>query len=286
MYSPEPLRGLPDDGLYLPVIKLHSLDKYRAHNHNVQIFSTAMKGKWPQRAYVGLYSGAGRARIQETGEIVETAAMAVFRLPDPFTHHVFVDQDERCTSALAQRIRALPGSHAPVILTGDVNALVAEIRGALPTYSRDRGLLSYCFVDPFAADLKFATIRALGQLKMDFLILLMLGFDARVNFRTYLEDEPNTRIAELIDAPNWREEWRRESSTRRSRVIPFLMRKFDEAMVRIGYQSVASDQSLSVKVHRMGVLLYQLVFYSKHPLGQAFWEHTRSGIKTQIEIEF
>ncbi len=286
MFSPEPLRGLADDGLFLPTIKLHSLDKYRVHNHNVQIFSTAMRDKWPQRAYIGLYSGAGRARIEETGEIVETTASAVFRLPDPFTHYVFVDQDSQCTSALSKRIKALPGNYAPVILTGDVNALLPRIRAALPPFSRKRGLLSYCFVDPFAADLRFATFRELGQLRVDFLIVLMLGWDARVNFRAYLEDETNTRIAELIDAPEWREEWLREASARRSRVIPFLMRKFDEAMVRIGYQSASSADAFSVKVHQKGVLIYQLVYYSKHPLGKEFWDHTRSGITPQIEIPF
>ena len=200
MYSPEPLRNLPDDGLFLPSIKLHS--------------------------------------------------------------------------------------HKPVILTGDVNVLAPKIRAALPSFSRKRGLLSYCFVDPFAADLKFTTIKELGTLRMDFLILLMLGFDARVNFRTYLQDESNTRIAELIDAPNWRAEWRGKSATRRLRVIPFLMKKFDEAMVRLGYQSASSDEALSVRVHNKGVLIYQLVFYSKHPLGQAFWGETRSGIRSQFDLPF
>lgn len=284
MFDPAPLRNLPDDGLYLPSIKRHSLEKYRAHNHNVSMFATAMKSRWPQRAYIGLYSGAGRARLEDSGEIVETTATAVFRLPDPFTHYVFVDQDEQCTSALARRVSALPGDHHPTILTGDVNALLPEIRAALPRYSRDRGLLSYCFVDPFAANLKFATIRELGRLRMDFLIVLMLGWDARVNFRAYLEDESDTRIAELIDAPDWREEWRREVAARRSKVIPFLMRKFDQAMVRIDYRSASSDDALSVRVHNKGVLIYQLVFYSKHLLGREFWDHTRSGVRPQIEL--
>ena len=280
------MRDLEDDGLFLPLIKRHSLDKYRAHNHNVQIFATAMRHKWPQRAYLGLYSGAGRARIEETGEIVETTATAVFRIPDQFTHYIFVDRDRQCTSALAQRIRAIHGEQNSVILTGDVNNLLPQVRGALPSFSRERGLLSYCFVDPFAADLKFSTIRELGSLKMDFLILLMLGLDARVNFRAYLQDPTNTRIAELIDAPNWREEWHRESALGRPSVIRFIMRKFDEAMVRIGYRSAPTEDALPVKVHNKGVLIYQLVFYSKHPLGQAFWDKTRSGIRRQMELPF
>jgi hypothetical protein len=78
------LRGLEDDGLYTPSVKRHSLRKIEVHNYYVSLFSTAMKTKWPQRAYLGLYSGAGRARVAETDEIVETTVMSAFRVRDPF----------------------------------------------------------------------------------------------------------------------------------------------------------------------------------------------------------
>jgi three-Cys-motif partner protein len=243
-----------------------------------------MKSQWPQRAYVGLYSGAGRARLEETDEIVETTAMSIFRLPDPFTHHIFVDNDARCTEALTERIRSLLGERNVTVFTGDVNILVSNVREALPAFSSSKGLLSYCFVDPFAANLKFETLRSLGQLRMDFLILLMLGLDARLNFKTYLEDERDTRIAELVDSPNWRDEWRRESKAGRPNVVHFLMGKFDVAMTRIGYRSAPPDHALSVKVRNKGVLIYQLVFYSKNELGQKFWKQTRTGIKPQLDL--
>lgn len=86
-------------------------------------------------------------------EVVETTAMSACRLPDPFTKYIFVDHDERCTEALTARI-----------------------------VTREQGLISFAFVDPFAANLKFQTIRALSSYKIDFLILLMLGRDARTNF--------------------------------------------------------------------------------------------------------
>jgi hypothetical protein len=75
---------LEDDGLYTPSVKRHSLRKIELHNYYVSLFSTAMKNQWPQRAYLGLYSGAGRARVAETDEIVETTVMSAFRVRDPF----------------------------------------------------------------------------------------------------------------------------------------------------------------------------------------------------------
>lgn len=103
----EYLSGLADDGLHTPSIKLHSVEKIRVHNYYVSLFTTAMKDHWPQRAYLGLYSGPGRALVEPTGEVIETTAMSAFRPRFPFTKYIFVDNDERCIEALSGRIDAL-----------------------------------------------------------------------------------------------------------------------------------------------------------------------------------
>jgi three-Cys-motif partner protein len=242
-----------------------------------------MKAKWPQRAYIGLFSGAGRARVKETAEIVETTAMSVFRLPDPFTKYIFVDSEAQCTSALRHRIDALPSSHDVTILHGDANEIVDDIGHALPPFNYGNGLLSFCFVDPFSAELKFSTIAALGRLRMDFLILLMLGFDARLNFRRYFEDETSTRIADLVDCPTWRADF---ANAKDRNVVRFLLRKFDEAMIRIGYRTSPPSHYHTVNVRGKGVMQYMLAFYSKHQKGQAFWEKSLTGLSPQIGLPF
>lgn len=276
------LRNLSDDGLYLPNIKPHSLEKIRRHNYYARIFASGMKKKWPQLAYVGLYSGAGRARLETTGEVIETTAMAALRLPDQFTKYIFVDNDPRCTDALRQRVATLPRPADVSILPGNVHEVVPLVGDALPRFRPGHGLLSFCFVDPFAADLKFETLQALSTFRMDFLILLMLGWDARVNFRRYFDDPASTRIADLIDCPNWREEYGRDPD---KHVIRFLLRKFDEAMVRIGYLPASEDHYHRVTALGKGVLQYILVLYSKHPLGQQFWKETLSGAEPQLRFE-
>ena len=100
-------RALEDDGLYTPTVKEHSRRKIRLHDYYVSLFSTGMKKKWPQRAYLGLYSGAGRACVAETGEIVPTTALSAVQIRDPFTKYIFVDDDRRCIEALEARIGGL-----------------------------------------------------------------------------------------------------------------------------------------------------------------------------------
>ncbi len=276
------LRGLQDDGLYLPTIKEHSLEKMARHDYYANLFSTGTKRSWHQRAYLGLYSGAGRARIESTGEIVETTAMSVLRLKTPFTKYIFVDEDQDCTEALNVRMQSLSTVFDISLLTGDVNELIPQIRAALPRYSRIKRLLTFCFVDPFAANLKFETVRALAGFRMDFLILLMLGRDARANFRQYFENESNSRIADLIDCPDWRTQYRRAEN---KKIVPFLLTKFDEAMQRIGYKGASQSHYHEVNVTGKGVMQYILVLYSKHELGQKYWSAALTGSTPQLGFD-
>lgn len=271
-------RDLIDDGLFTPEIKTHSVEKIVRHDYYAHLFAEGMKNKWPQRAYLGLYSGSGRGQLP-SGEIVETTAMGALR--EPFTHYIFVDNDERCIEALRARAAPISAGRPIALIQKDVNEAVPKIQQAMPTYSRERGLLSLCFVDPFDASLEHATLADLAKrFRMDFLILLALSMDARRNFRKYYEDPTDNRIARLIDAPNWREEKKRTNEP----VISFLVRKFNEAMVRIGYEPAQPLHHHPVKVTRMGVLLYYLVLYSKSKRGQEFWEKTLGATDPQTSL--
>jgi three-Cys-motif partner protein len=280
------LESLAADGLLAPDIKSHSVEMGRLHNYYARLFSSSMKEKWPQRAYLGLYSGPGRARVQPDGQIIETTAMSVFRLPDPFTKYIFVDSDADVINALRSRVTALPVEYDVTYITSDVAAALPEIELAMPRYSPKQGLLSFCFVDPFAADLDFSLIKALGsRYRMDFLILLMLGRDIRTNFEKYYNDPADGRIAALIDDPNWRADWdgRQEPL---DNLISFLLSKFDNAMTRLGYNAAKPEDAHPVRVWGKGVFMYSLVFYSKSKLGQQFWRATRAGVNPQLGFGF
>ena len=284
--GPELARQLEDDGLYTPSIKEHSLRKIRLHNYYVRLFSTSMKNKWLQRAYLGLYSGAGRARVAETGEIVATTAISALALPDAFTKYIFVDNNPECIAALKARTRALGTDRDVSFIKKDVSEAVPAIIKKMPSFSKDRGLLSFCFADPFSAELDFSVLKQLAsRYKMDFLVLLMLGRDVRTNFRRYLEDENDTRIAKLIDNEDWRDEWS-VGGYQSNNVVRFMLEKFDEAMQGIGYRAARPDDAHPIRLleKNKNVLLYYLVLYSKHPLAQTFWNATRFGTDEQLPL--
>jgi three-Cys-motif partner protein len=276
-------QSLPHDGLHLPTIKRHSLDKLGKHDYYATMFANCSKNKWPQRAYIGLCCGAGRAKVEGTGQIVETAAMSALRLP--FTHYIFVDNDLKCLDALEERAKTL-GSTADIkYIHGDVNNCVARVMSELPQTGRGLpGLLSLCFADPFSANLKFATIRRLSRFKMDFLILLALAHDIRRNLPLYREPG-NTIIEHLIDCPTWRAEFA-QFDARGKKIEQFILEKYGEAMKRLRYLRDDLTEHHPVKVTGKGVRLYYLVFFSRHPLGKKLWKAALDGTTAQTELDF
>jgi three-Cys-motif partner protein len=274
-----------EDGLYRPEIKRHSLEKIRRHNFYAALFSKAMHRRWRHRVYIGLYAGAGRALVQPGGELVETSALAVLRQEYPFTRYIFVDSDARCIEALKARIAALGSDFDVTLIAKPVNDAVPDIVRAMPRYDpmRGEGMLALCFVDPFRVDLDFDVIRQLSRYKIDFLVMLPLGYDVRRNLRRYLEDEGEDKLGALIDAPDWREQWRTAKRPDRQ-FIRFVMEKFDEAMERLDFRRREMKDTISVKVTGMGVYLYSLALYTRHELGEQFWKTTIAGTEPQYDM--
>ncbi len=89
----------------------------------------------------------------------------------------------------------------------------------------------------------------------------MLGQDVRTNFKQYYEDQSNTRVADLLDLPNWREEYRGSGTN----IVRFVLAKFNDAMAGLGYKPARDDLVHQVKIARKNVFLYSLVLYSFHP---------------------
>lgn len=275
---------MEEDGLYRPEIKAHSLEKIRRHNYYAALFAGAMRRKWKHRVYIGLYAGAGRALVQPSGELVETSALAVLRLP--FTQYIFVDSDPRCARALRARVDALDRASDVTLIEHDVNSCIPAVVRALPRFSASpgEGMIALCFVDPFRIDLDFRVLRELSRFKIDFLVMLPFGYDLRRNVRRYLDADEDDRVAALVDAPEWREEWTTSGLADRH-FVRFVLHKFDQAMERLGFLPRKWGDTVPVKVSGMGVYLYSLALYTRHELGAKFWKTTVAGAEPQYGLD-
>jgi three-Cys-motif partner protein len=246
-----------------------SQQKHLRLYHYLSIFGTGIRDRFPSRVYVDLYSGAGKARVRETGELVLGSPLLALSIRDPFSKYILCEEDERLADALRERCRREhPGADVSV-LTGDAAALVPAILRELPA---DRGSLSFCFVDPYDLGFDFSTIARLAAgRRMDFLFLLASQMDGQRNLSNYLRVE-NRKIERLLDDPGWRDRWR-EAEAAGAGIQWFLVERFTEAMAAIGYARPEPGDFYRVESER-GVPLYYLAFYSRHPLGYKFWRES------------
>ena len=100
MSTTDDIPAVSDDGLPAPEVGQWSLEKYQLVKIYATIFARSMKHKWQHRIYIDLFAGAGRSTIRDTDLTVESSPMIALRVPDPFTHHIFCEQDDIRIAAL------------------------------------------------------------------------------------------------------------------------------------------------------------------------------------------
>ncbi|MBK7672981.1 MAG: three-Cys-motif partner protein TcmP [bacterium] len=206
MSTTDDIPAVPDDGLPAPEVGQWSLEKYRLVKIYAAIFARSMKHKWQHRIYIDLFAGAGRSTIRDTGVIVESSPMIALRIPDPFTHHIFCEQDDTRIAALETRVRRDFPSAPATFIHGDVNACHGAILDALATARGQSTALAFCFADPFSfANLHFDTIRSLSHAYMDFLILIPVGMEGQRFIDVYHQKDPGSApLDTFMGTDTWR----------------------------------------------------------------------------------
>jgi three-Cys-motif partner protein len=248
-----------------------------------QLFATGMKNSWDERVYIDLFSGSGYSRIRSTGEILIGSPLLALQIPDRFDRYIFCDAHHEYLQVLQRRVeRIAPGVQAHY-LPGDVNLIIDSVRDCIPRGSRAHRVLSFCFVDPFSVNFRFANVRRLGEDRyVDFLILLALGMDANLNLPTYLESE-HSRIEEFVDNSNWRAEWR-VAEERGERFIPFLARQYSRAMQALKYLPATLEQMYPVRSDQRNLPLYYLAFFSRNRRGYDYWREVLKYADPQMHL--
>ena len=279
----DPLIQVKDDGLFIPEVRLWSLEKYKLVGSYCDIFSTGMKNLWEQRIYIDLFAGAGFSKIIETGKIYKSSALIAMSLPNPFTKYILCEQDSERYEALKVRIERDYSHLNYEILNCDSNLNVEQIIAAIPKYNKGNKLLSFCFVDPFSLDLNFSTIRRLSDNFMDFLILQALHMDANRNFDKYIKEE-NLRIANYLGKDNWREVFEEDGCLYRKDFVKFLADQYQYQMATLGCLPAKNMHHVHSTEKRLP--LYYLSFYSRHKRGEEFFQKIQNRVQPQLTFNF
>ncbi len=279
----EPVIETIDDGLKCADVRSWAEQKYRLLGMYADIFTQGMRHKWSNLVYIDLYSGCGFSKIKNSNRILYGSPLIALSLPVPFSHYIFCDSDKENIEALRSRVNRLFPDKQVQFVVGDCNEKIHEIKSYIPSFSKENTVLSFCFVDPFSLDLKFATIRQLGDLAMDFLILLAFHMDANRNYKTYLKDG-NTKIEEFLDNPNWRRDFAESKIDSNELFVQFLARQYSQNMVGLKYLS--PKELHPIRSDDKNLPLYHLGFFSKHARGQDFWNEIKKYAVSQLGLGF
>lgn len=248
------------DGLPALVVGAWAREKQFYVRRAADIFSTGMKSKWPSRCFIDVFSGPGRCVIEDTDDELDGSPIQALTLHQPFSHYVFNDMDPDKTQALEKRVTAMGVEADVTFITLDCNEAVAEIRAAVPSNA-----LSLAFIDGWNWEMRFESLDKLtAGLHMDLLINVPVPFMKR-NWR---HDLP--ALDAFLGGNGYRADFELAMERDRRAATRIILDYYGDNLRAIGYEHTSDDRA--VVTTSRNVKLYQLVYASRHPLGESFWE--------------
>jgi three-Cys-motif partner protein len=245
-----------DDGL--PVMPVGGVRAARKH-YFLEYYAAMMSKlrQYPRRAYVDLFAGPGRVRLDETGAFDDGSPLKALR--HEFTEFVFVELDDAYAAALEARLAAKGETRRYCVLRGDCNERIDDVVRLIPP----RGL-TLAFIDPTNWQIRFDTVRKLAAVpRVDLIVSMFLGSMKRV--------PPESRPD--IDAFFGTDRWRQQPYTRPDGGLSLdgMMRCYREQLATLGYINDPGAREIVVYAKEGGPPLYLLAFFSGNKLGYKLW---------------
>jgi len=277
-----PLIEVKADDLYTPEVREWSLEKYKLVGSYCDIFTSGMKNKWGKLVYIDLFAGAGYAKVIEKNKIYKNSAFIAMSTPNTFAKYILCEQDPERFNALKARVERDFNHLDVTLLHCDSNNNTRQIKQAMPVYMKGSTVLSFCFVDPFSLNLKFSTIKDLGDKFVDFLILQALHMDANRNFVKYINEQSNT-ISDYLGFQDWRKDFESDGVLNNKDFVKFLSDSYQKQMNLLGYQT--TKHAHPIRSSSRNLPLYYLSFFSRHLRGEEFFTKVKSRIKPQLGLD-
>ncbi|MBX9736958.1 MAG: three-Cys-motif partner protein TcmP [Phycisphaerales bacterium] len=253
-----------NDDLALPEVGQWGRRKYHFLGRYLSMFTRAMRPKWEQLHFIDLFAGSGLAKIRETGAIVKTSSLIAGSLEVPFDAIHSCDASQANIDALRSRATRL-GIQNIHATKGDANERVRHIVDRIPT----QGTLCVTFADPFGLHLDFESVECVAKRRSDLIILFADNMDALRNWAAYYDNNPTSNLDRFMGEPGWRDLLR---ETKGDQQAQKLRSRYNARLRELGYEHFG-DYRIENSEERP---IYSLLYASRNPLGQKFWEEATS----------
>jgi three-Cys-motif partner protein len=267
--------SLSDDGLPIAEVGEWTLEKHERLRKYIDI-TRAVRRKYTDKSsagdyrggatYIDLFCGAGRARVRETGQIIDGSPLVAFKSAvdgkHPFTEIHLADLDGSYCEAAVKRVLAAGGQAVGYV--GSADATAREIVSKLNPHG-----LHFAFLDPFKLEsLSFETIRQLARLKRIDLLLHVSVQDLQRNLARYEAEDPSPLDA---FAPGWRSVVDLRQSIQAIRAS--LLSHWQLQVQRLGF---LRPRGVELVTGSKNQRLYWLVFLSRREIANDFWDKIRN----------
>ncbi|NPV90787.1 MAG: three-Cys-motif partner protein TcmP [Firmicutes bacterium] len=178
------------------LLKLDIIGKYLA------FYTNALKNQKFKLCYIDAFAGSGDIDVRGFGNIPGSALRAI---DYPFDKYIFIENDNNYARKLSEAIKNKRFDKDISIIPGDCNELLETIYSVSWYKNRWRGVI---FLDPYAMDLKWASLEAIAKTKaFDVWYLFPLSALNRVlQKRGNIPKKNKSKINDLLGTTEWEKE--------------------------------------------------------------------------------
>ena len=249
------------DGLPALVTGQWSLDKHDYIHRLADIFSTGMKNRSRYRCFIDLFAGPGRCVIEDSQTEFPGSPLQAIDIRSRFTHYLFNDINSGSIDALRCRVANLNAPPAPLYFIQDCNGVVPGLRQALPPANES---LELAVIDAWSWEMSFDALASLTQgRRMDLVVTFPIGFIKR-NWKKQLD-----RLDKFLGGDNYKQAFLRAMGQDPGKASRILLDYYEGRLKDIGYEHPNDEVWIP---NTRQVKLYHMVFASKHPRGNEFWQ--------------
>lgn len=249
-----------DGGLAL-VTGQWSTDKHDYIHRLAGIFSTGMKNRSRFRVFIDLFAGPGLCVNEDTQTEFLGSPLRAINIRDRFTQYIFNDINPASIAALRRRVASLNEPPAPVYFTQDCNNVISGLREVLPPANDS---LELAVIDAWGWEMSFDALALLTKgRRMDIIVTFPIGFIKR-NWKLQLD-----RLDKFLGGDGYKEAFFGAMGQDSGKASRILLDYYESRLGDIGY-AYPNDEVWIPNTKQ--VKLYHMVFASKHPRGNDFWQ--------------
>ena len=240
--------------------------KHQLLAYYAKMFASGMKGKFENRFYLELFSGPGRCLIRTTGK--EELGSPLVVIGHEFTRFIFTEISVPAAQALAIRLDSYPNAHLAEIWCGDCADVVQRL--VIPSNA-----LTFAFIDPTGiGHVPFSLIEALHRRapRCDLLINIQHGMGIKMNLHQYTQGaDEQSALTRFLGNDSWKALPRNDARSFFRGVLDLYKAQLD----RLGFSFVGDEVLVR---NDKNLPLYLLLYASKNPRGEDFWQKAMKGV--------